>query len=312
MRLSKSKLDGTSSTKRGAAATSMSRTNTLLASKQGLCDFRSESTLRIVKLLTRKQKLLLEIKERLQSLTSEKELKELELWRSTGKFEDRQALLEDAEAELQKIKSYLFEATIQASKFGESWTNFENDGSAHFPSTNVSEEDLQNQISDLEKQLQCEERNIKQSQLKMLGSKLDCERCEQSLLDCQDSYVQAMEAQITTEWHLTSVAEYMSRMKGGDLGSLHPMPIDRPLGSSRSRIITVTECLLCHEHFDSNDICVASCGHCYHLWCLYLHFSRFTKCKSDGSDGESDFLWRWSFGFVNGPHRLETSKDNLL
>jgi hypothetical protein len=44
-----------------------------------------------------------------------------------------------------------------------------------------------------------------------------------------------------------------------------PIPIAKPSNFVKKTIIYVQDCPIYNENFHCNDICVASCGHCYHL-----------------------------------------------
>ncbi len=78
-----------------------------------------------------------------------------------------------------------------------------------------------------------------------------------------------------------------------------PIPIARPSNFLKFFVIYVHDCLICNENFHYNDICVASCGHCYHLWCLIVQCTSWIKYQVKGCDQEFGPSWQLSFGFFN-------------
>ncbi len=44
------------------------------------------------------------------------------------------------------------------------------------------------------------------------------------------------------------------------------------------RVILIKACSICFEWFTTNDIVVTSCGHMYHLFCLFIHLQTSITC----------------------------------
>jgi hypothetical protein len=265
----------------------------------------------IYKLFTGKQKNFLQTKERLKTLSLEKEARELDLRRAKNKHEDRQVLLEEAEVDVEKVRSALQEAT----RYVENWTTFHDgpcssDVSEIIGHVNVSDKELHTSVSELQEQLCCKERNMKQSQTKVLATKLEWQRCIEALASLQDAYNEVMVNQVTSERYLIAVAECLVRLRAGNIDSPHPMPIERPVHFIRTNVIHVKDCPVCGEHFYCNDMCITPCEHYYHPWCLKIYFSRFSKCKFEGYGIPCDSLWRLSFGLFESADRERSIEDS--
>ncbi len=56
---------------------------------------------------------------------------------------------------------------------------------------------------------------------------------------------------------------------------------------------------MCNEKYHCNDICMASCGHMYHPWCLAIHCTSSLTCKVKGCEQKFESDWRLSSGFSN-------------
>jgi hypothetical protein len=80
---------------------------------------RSDTTLRIYSLLSSMQSSFLEKKYKLKHMEEDKESKNLQLRRARDKHNDRQSLLDDAEAEVENIKISLAESTTSAARYVE-------------------------------------------------------------------------------------------------------------------------------------------------------------------------------------------------
>ncbi len=56
-------------------------------------------------------------------------------------------------------------------------------------------------------------------------------------------------------------------------------------------------CPICDEEFYFNDICIASCGHTYHPWCLCMLVISSKKCKYINCEEVLNTKWCFSWGF---------------
>ena len=197
----------------------------------------------------------------MKALSLEKD-KELQLCQARGREEDRQALLEDVQAEVEIIQSSLSILTNQAANFVEKWTNYSESGSrtelgcSGFNPLDVGEEDLETQASHLRDQLLFEEKNVKQSQAKLLPSKLECQKCEESLTLCKNKFKQTIEGHGITKTYLGVVSNFLARLKSSVVDLLHPSPVERISVCADSRVIAVSKCPVCDEDFQCNDIYV--------------------------------------------------------
>jgi hypothetical protein len=104
---------------------------------------------------------------------------------------------------------------------------------------NVEDEELLNRITDLQEQLQCEEKNMKHSQMKLVAIELECQRCNRELQDYEDKLKEAIKAQDTTETYMSFIAQYLTCLKDGFIDSLHLSPVERGIWSSSPRAITL-------------------------------------------------------------------------
>jgi chromosome segregation ATPase len=157
------------------------------------------------------QSSFLEKKYKLKQMEEDKESKNLQLRRARGKHDDRQFLLDDAEAEVEKIKTSLAESMTSAARYIEQWTNYSDADShseapPHFNDSNVEDEELHNRVVDLQEQLQCEEKNMKHSQMKLVATELECQRYNRELQDYEDKLKEAIKAQDTTETYMSFIA----------------------------------------------------------------------------------------------------------
>ncbi len=133
----------------------------------------------------------------------------------------------------------------------------------------TTKHDHASRVSDLQ-QLHFEERNCKQAKSKLLLAKLYCQECEKNLIACESTYNKHLGDQIMLERLQTFIVGYWSKLKAGCITFAWPIPITRPFNFVKFFVIYVHDCLICKENFHCNDICVASCGHCYHPWCLII------------------------------------------
>jgi hypothetical protein len=69
-------------------------------------------------------------------------------------------------------------------------------------------------------------------------------------------------------------------MKVGSSPYFQPLFVSKPTPTFHCvESLTIKACPICIEEFDFNDICIASCGHAYHPWCLLVHTISSRKCK---------------------------------
>ena len=177
-----------------------------------------------------------------------------------------------------------------------------------FSSVNAHHDDY---VAQLQQRLRCEERNVQSSLSKLSAAEKDFILKENELSSSEEAYGEEVQHQVVLEKMLTLIADYLSKLKGGVLLTTHPEPIGRA-DRTKSQVVQVNveDCISCKESFHVNDICVSSCGHCYHPWCLGMHISSSNKCKLQSYQQEFDLQWRLSFGFVlpkNAEHQLHAA-----
>ncbi len=92
-----------------------------------------------------------------------------------------------------------------------------------------------------------------------------------------------------------------------------PLPVSRPTPTSHCvKSLTIEACPICNEEFDFNDICIASCGHAYHPYCLLVHTISSRKCKATNCEAFFHEGWCFSFGLskiVVEVTKVEGSRD---
>jgi hypothetical protein len=109
-------------------------------------------------------------------------------------------------------------------------------------------------------------------------------------------------------------ANKIACMKLGSSYYFQPLPISRPPSSHCIRSLNVEVCPICNEDFDFNDICVASCSHNYHPWCLLVHTTCSRKCKAINCGEVFHEGWCFSFGLSKNlveVTKMEGPKDDL-
>lgn len=302
----KGRMESASSSRRRVR---VSPSGLLTASEQtAITDAVEKTITRVHHLLVDKQNYYLSRKERLKVLERERDDKELELRRAKLMRDDRQSLSDEALAEVQRVKLALEES----SKYVDQWTNCLGSEGLDLSSTSgleESEEDLQTRVADLQQQLLCEERNSRQTRLKLEATVADYERCNEGMQVFQKRYDSLLESQLCTKKFLVSVSEYLTRLKAGILDSFRPTPIERLKDHEKTNIVYVENCPACGEHFHCNDIVVASCGHCYHLFCISSLCSKSRTCIAKFCNEEFDSQWRLSFGFTEPERAPPSSTD---
>ena len=292
------KMESTSSTRRRVK---VAPTGLLSVLDQSVTTVAMEKNIsRVHQLLVDTQSSYLLEKERLKVLERERDDKELELRRAKLMRDDRQSLSDEAMAEVDRVRVALEES----SKYVDQWTNCL--GSEHVVQSlacgvGETEEDLQVRVADLQQQLLCEERNSRQTRLKLEATVADYERCHEGMQVFKKRFDSLLQSQSCTEKFIATVSEYLARLKAGVLDSFRPTPIVRLKDYEKTNIVYVENCPLCGEHFHCNDIVVASCGHCYHPFCISSLCSKSRTCIADFCQEEFDVQWRLSFGFQEPP-----------
>ena len=265
---------------------------------------------RLHELLLSKQKTLLQSKERLRASSDTKSNFEMDFKRAKLMLDVLKGLHTDAECELSRARVALQDAlsfesnhipTTDASVVGEEYVERLSSVDAH----------QEESVAQLQQRLRCEERNVHSSLSKLSAAEKDFILKENELASSEEAYGEEVQHQVVLEKMLTLIADYLSKLKGGILLTTHPEPIGRAdRTKSHSIQLNVEDCTFCKESFHVNDICVSSCGHCYHPWCLGVHISSSNKCKLQSCQQEFDLQWRLSFGYVlpkNGDHQLPSA-----
>ena len=295
--------------KRGTLRVLNPRLKAMMASdppKRGTEDIIS----RLHELLISKQKSLLHSKDRLRATSDTKSNFEMDFKRAKLMLDVLKGLHNDAECELSRARVALqdaltFESNPIPTPDGSVVVEGYNEGSS---SVNAHQEDS---VAQLQQRLRCEERNVQSSLAKLSAAEKDFFLKENELATSEETYGEEVQHQVVLEKMLTLIADYLSKLKGGILLTTHPEPIGRAERTKSQCVqLNVEDCVFCKENFHVNDICVSSCGHCYHPWCLGVHISSSNKCKLQSCQQEFDLQWRLSFGFVlpkTGDHQLHSA-----
>jgi len=125
-----------------------------------------------------------------------------------------------------------------------------------------------------------------QNEMKLLLAKLDCQDCEENLTTYENTYNKQLQAQIVFKKLRTLVTRYWSKLNSSFITFSNLILILKPLDFAKKSVIYVQDCLVCNENYHCNDICVASCSHTYHPWCLVVHYTSSPKCKVKGCEQE--------------------------
>ena len=265
---------------------------------------------RLHELLLSKQKSLLQSKERLRASSHTKSDIEMDFKRAKLMLDVLKGLHTDAESELSRARVALQDALSFESNpipTPDASVVVEENGEG-FSSVNAH---LEDSVAQLQQRLRCEERNVQSSSLKLSAAEKDFILKQNELASCEEGYGEEVDHQVVLERMLTLIADYLTKLKGGILLTTHPEPIGRAdRTKSQCGQLNVQDCIFCKESFHVNDICVSSCGHCYHPWCLGMHISTSNKCKLQSCQHEFDLQWRLSFGFVlpkTGDHQLHSA-----
>jgi len=309
LRATKGKVESGVSIKRGSFSALNTRVKAGMASDLtmgGTEDLIS----RLHELLLSKQKSLLQSKERLRASRDTKSDIEMDFKRAKLMLDVLKGLHADAECELSRARVALQDAlsfesnpipTPDAIVVVEETVET-------FSSLNAHEEDS---VAQLQQRLRCEERNVQSSLLKLSAAEKDFFVKQNEVASCEEGYGEEVEHQVVLEKMLTLIADYLTKLKGGILLTTHPEPIGRAERTKSQCVqLNVEDCVFCKENFHVKDICVSSCGHCYHPWCLGVHISSSNKCKLQSCQQEFDLQWRLSFGFVlptTGDHQLHSA-----
>ena len=265
---------------------------------------------RLHELLLSKQKTLLQSKERLRATCASKSNFEMDFKRAKLMLDVLKGLHTDAEGELSRARVALQDALSVESN--------------HIPlidASGVEEENVEGMslghahqdefVAQLQQRLRCEERNVQSSLSKLSVAEKDFILKENELSSSEEAYADEVQHQLVLEKMLTLIADYLSKLKGGILLTTHPEPIGRAdRTKSQCTQLNVEDCSFCKESFHLNDICVSSCGHCYHPWCLGVHITSSNKCKLQSCQQEFDSQWRLSFGYdlpKNPDHHLHSA-----
>ena len=309
LRATKAKVETGVSVRRGSHSVFRGGVKAMMASdppKRGTEDIIS----RLHELLLSKQKTLLQSKDKLRNTCAMKSNFEMDFKRAKLMLDVLKGLHTDAEGELSRARLALQDSL-----------SFE---SNHSPSTDASgvvqesveEISLVNayegeSVAQLQQRLRCEERNVQSSLSKFSVAEKDFILKENELTSSEEAWAEEVQHQVVLEKMLTLIADYLSKLKGGILLTTHPEPIGRADRTKSQCIqLNIEDCCFCKESFHINDICVSSCGHCYHPWCLGVHISSSNKCKLQSCQQEFDLQWRLSFGYdlpKHGDHRLQSA-----
>jgi hypothetical protein len=138
-----------------------------------------------------------------------------------------------------------------------------------------------------------------QNEMKLLSTESNFRDCEENLTTCESAYNKQLQAQITLEILQTLVARYWSKLRSGFIKFSSQVLIIMPSDFAKRSVIYVQNCLVCNQNYHCNDICVASCDHTYHTWCLVVHCNSSFKCKVKGCEQEFESDWWLSFGFFD-------------
>jgi hypothetical protein len=309
LRATKGKVESGVSIKRGSFSVLSTRVKAGMASDLtvgGTEDLIS----RLHELLLSKQKSLLQSKERLRASSDTKSDIEMDFKRAKLMLDVLKGLHTDAECELSRARVALQDALSFESNpipTPDASVVVEENGEG-FSSVNAHLEDY---VAQLQQRLRCEERNVQSSLSKLSAAEKDFVLKQNELGNCEEGYGEEVEHQVVLERMLTLIADYLSKLKGGILLTTHPEPIGRAdRTKSQCTQLNVENCSFCKESFHINDICVSSCGHCYHPWCLGVHITSSNKCKLQSCQQEFDSQWRLSFGYdlpKNPDHHLHSA-----
>ena len=265
---------------------------------------------RLHELLLSKQESLLQSKERLRASSDTKSDIEMDFKRAKLMLDVLKGLHTDAECELSRARVALQDAlTFESNPIPTPDASVVVEETVEtYSSVNAHEEDS---VAQLQQRLRCEERNVQSSLLKLSAAEKDFIVKQNKLGSCEEGYGEEVEHQVVLERMLTFIADYLTKLKGGILLTTHPEPIGRAERTKSQCVqLNVEDCVFCKENFHVKDICVSSCGHCYHPWCLGVHISSSNKCKLQSCQQEFDLQWRLSFGFVlptTGDHQLHSA-----
>ena len=309
LRATKGKAETGVSVKRSSFGVLNPRVKAMMASDPPKCGT-EDIISRLHELLLSKQKSLLNLKEQLRATSDCKSDFEMDFKRAKLMLDVLKGLHIDAECELARARVALQDAlSVQSNPILTPDASVVVVGNVEgFPLINAHQEES---VAQLQQRLRCEERNVQSSLSKLSAAEKDFIFKENELSSCEEAYGEEVQHQVVLEKMLTLIADYLSKLKGGDLLTTHPEPIGRAdRTKSQCGQLNVQDCIFCKESFHVNDICVSSCGHCYHPWCLGMHISSSNKCKLQSCQQEFDLQWRLSFGFVppkNVEHQLQSA-----
>jgi len=149
----------------------------------------SKTIARVQNLLLENQSSFLEVKDCLKILLEEKEERDLVLRRAKLNRDDRMSFCKDALAEVENVKT----ALEQSQSFVDKWTTCPDSVDLQLPAIcedigALSGEQLQVRVSDLQQQLQVEERNVSKIQLKLRETEVEYQKCIESSSTCEKRY----------------------------------------------------------------------------------------------------------------------------
>lgn len=115
------------------------------------------------------------------------------------------------------------------------------------------------------------------------------------------------------------IVEQLTHMKIGTGPHFQPLPINQPSTPfGYITTINVEVCSICNDQFYFYDLCIASCGHTYHPWCLVVHIISSKKCRAINSEEVFHKGWCFSFGLsklvveaFGSMTKVEDTRDNV-
>ncbi len=119
-----------------------------------------------------------------------------------------------------------------------------------------------------------------QTQGKLQATKVTCLMCDAKVVECEEMYANCVNGFKLSQELLTQMVKQLACVKVGSSLYFQPFLISRPTPTFHCvKSLNIEACPICNENVDFNDICIASCGHAYHPWCLLVHTISSKKCK---------------------------------
>jgi hypothetical protein len=136
-----------------------------------------------------------------------------------------------------------------------------------------------------------------QTQGKLQVAKVECLLCDAKVVECEEMYANFVKGFKLSQELLTQLVKQLDYMKVRSTLYFQPLHVSKPTPTSHYvKSLTIEVCPICNEEFDFNEICIASCGHAYHLCCLLVHTISSRKCKATNCEVFFHDGWCFSFG----------------